>query len=199
MADQGEFPTLETCADLIRAGRLQPAIAALHGILLRARDNAGAELLLADAHGKLGVLEQAVTHARRATELAPNDPRAQGLLAALLLKTGQYEAALAPFEQASRLDPKNAGVWANLGVALHRLGRARQARDAFGKAVSLAPDNPKLRAQLANANQLAGNYDAAIEHYQASTGFPFCRASVTRASQAAASLSAGILNNSLCL
>lgn len=158
---------METCARLIRAGQLQPAIAALHRNLEQAGGHAGAELLLADAYGKLGDLERAIAHAKRATELDSSNPRAHSLLAALFVKSGQNEAALAAFGHASQLDPGNAGIWANLGVMLHRTGRAQKARDAFDKAVSLAPDDPRLRAQLANANQLAGNHEAALEHYQA--------------------------------
>lgn len=170
MSDQWDQKILDAAARLIREGRHREAIDALKGHLRHNQADARAELLLADAFGKLGDAPAAVEHATRSAALEPANPQAHTVRAAYLLETGQHEAALEAFAEALRLAPDRAGSWTNLAMTLFSLGRAGASIGAFEKAISLAPADLALRAQLAKAHQETGNFDTAIRIFRAVIG-----------------------------
>lgn len=85
----------------------------------------------------------------------------------VLQQRGRHDAAAAEFREAIRLDPAYPPPRILLGASLIALGRAAEARATLKKAVSLAPDQPLARLQLARAEQLAGDWAAAVEQYRA--------------------------------
>ena len=152
---------------LIRAGRLEPAVELLRRQRAASPDDPRLELLLADAYGKLGQGGPALAHARRAAELDPANPQAQIVCAVHLLRGGQGEAALAAFRRVTELQPGNPEAWANLGLAQLQLRRSRAAVESFQRALDLAPGEAVLQAQLGKALQVAGDYAAAAEALRA--------------------------------
>ena len=108
--------------------------------------------------------EQAISLYRQALAL-PLDPRlsfaAQLNLSALLLRQGESEAALALAEQAARSAPELATGWLNLGLIRRRQGAIAGALEAYATALECDPDHPETHQNLAVAQLLGGNIDAA--------------------------------------
>lgn len=98
----------------------------------RAADETGetAEILgmLARTHTGIGRLADAMAEARRAVQLAPDDPDHQLTLAGIFQASGNWSAALRCYQAAERLDPGcEAARIGTAGVLLH-LGDADRAR-----------------------------------------------------------------------
>jgi CRISPR-associated protein Csy1 len=93
----------------------------------------------AEACALSGDAAGALADARRASELAPSDPRAWNSLGIAAADAGEPELAIEAFGRATRLDPSYARAWNNLGNALRAGGRRTEALAAFGRAVAADP------------------------------------------------------------
>jgi tetratricopeptide (TPR) repeat protein len=89
-------------------------------------------------------------------------------------KVGKFDDAAAAFKRAADLEPTWFRAQYRLGMAYEALGHYADAAAAYAKAVALQPDisvdEPadfyKALYNLANADALAGQHDAAIKTYQ---------------------------------
>jgi tetratricopeptide (TPR) repeat protein len=86
---------------------------------------------------------------RRALEINPNLPTAQGIYAHLLLITGHAEEALAHSKRSVDLDPFNPLTHVWYSFLLYAQGRNEEALDAAREALRLQPDNPVAMSCLA--------------------------------------------------
>lgn len=89
---------------------------------------------------KLGKLDAALDLARKARELAPNNPNIADTLSWLLCLKGQYINALPLAREASSALPGNPEALLHLGLANYGLGNYAAARQAFDSALKLNPD-----------------------------------------------------------
>lgn len=104
----------------------------------------------------------AVAEARRALQLAPNDPDAKIQLANMLRRLGQIQRALVLTRQALDSNPRNASWNRWLGVDLLSLGCLDEARQATLAAIALLPGGPTFHTLLAVIETLRGDAKAAL-------------------------------------
>lgn len=109
----------------------------------------------------LGRHDEAVAMERQAQELDPLAHRAD--FATALIRAGRYEEALEAVRNAVEFDPDYARARATLGWACLKNGREAEGLAELEAAVSLAPGSTAWRAQLAQAQAMTGNADAARE------------------------------------
>ncbi|HTH62503.1 MAG TPA: tetratricopeptide repeat protein [Paraburkholderia sp.] len=99
--------------------------------------------------------------AERATELLPDDLRAQTLFANRLYITRQYQRAEALCRKMLDRFPENAALHRTLGATLQALGRDADGIAEFRHAVELAPNDALEIDALGNALMQHGLYDEA--------------------------------------
>jgi tetratricopeptide (TPR) repeat protein len=102
-------------------------------------DSADSHSRLANQLRQFGRADEALTHYRRAAELAPDDARAQADLGQMLLSLHRPAEAIAPGEQAVGLQPDNPILRLILGDALRRSDRLDRAEAAYRAALRLRP------------------------------------------------------------
>jgi tetratricopeptide (TPR) repeat protein len=133
--------------------------------IANASPNYVGETQLGDALTKLGRLDEAVVHLRRALEL--NDYHiAHQNLGVALTKKGEWADALASFEAAIRLRPSYSQAQLNVGVCLSKLGRSEEALVAFQRALRLDPDLREAHVNLAILLLYLDRRDEAKVHFR---------------------------------
>jgi protein O-GlcNAc transferase len=95
---------------------------------------------LAAAHRRLGQMEPAAQHYRRALALEPDSADACVNLGAILRDLGDVEGALALYDRALDLKPDYAEAHYNRGLALRFRDRLEEAIACHRRAISLKPD-----------------------------------------------------------
>lgn len=160
------------CAKLagleIEAGQRERALELLELGLAQCGANDHAEryellLHLAMAHGQVD-LPEAEKHYRAALAV-PLAPRlnisARLNLGALMLRQNRLQEAAELTEAATRQVPEVMLGWYNLGLIRRKGGDIGGALEAYETALQLAPRNPEIHQNLAAAQLLGGNIDAA--------------------------------------
>ncbi len=106
--------------------------------------------------------EGSVVEARRAWQLAPNDPIARYAYGGVLASLGKTRQSVALVSEALQSDPRNANWYRWHAFYLAGMGRLDEAREAVLTARSLQPAATGFAAQLAIVEILDGNADAAL-------------------------------------
>ncbi len=137
------------------------AIAHLYVATQLEPDNAGVRVALSEGLRHWGVLDGALTHARRAVAIAPTDPNAQYTLGLAYAALGQSQAATDAYRQALKVSLSQpadfqAKVQNSLAQALSALGNFDDAVAAYKKAVSLDPKNAAYQNNLGAALRVVG-------------------------------------------
>ena len=102
-------------------------------------------------------------HARRAVELAPDDPEALRFLAIIEKILGRLEDAIAASRHATRVAPQVAAVWNGLGDALLAAGRNAEAAEALKRAISIQPAYVPALERLELAELRLGDAEFAVD------------------------------------
>ncbi|MGH7491500.1 MAG: tetratricopeptide repeat protein [bacterium] len=129
-----------------------------------------------------GELEKALSHARRAWQLDPENLEYRYLTGELLVKTKQYEEAMTVLSEVVAKWPWHHGAQYNYGQALVRLGRQEEARKYLDEAERLRAWDAKLEhlentvrsmpndafshAALASMLRRTGRYNDAMHAYK---------------------------------
>ena len=116
---------------------------------------------------KLGRIEEAEAHRRRARTLGPRDPGSVLSLAESLRKYGRYEEALEWYGAVIELDPGSGPAHAAMGDTLFHMQRYTEAMDHLAQALALLRDPSlasRLHVLLARSAQALGRPDVAAEH-----------------------------------
>jgi Flp pilus assembly protein TadD len=91
-------------------------------------------------------LDEALTLARRATELAPNSASVLDTLGWVHYARGSYAEAESVLRKAADLAGGEASIHYHLGLASHQLGKRDEAVFALRRALQLDPKNPQAAA-----------------------------------------------------
>lgn len=118
----------------------------------------------AEALGKRQWAE-AVTHLRKAIELAPDNAFTRLNLGNALFQTGDAAGALEQFQTAVRLSPGLAKAHYGIGIVMEAASRDREAIDAFSAAVKDDPAYVEARLSLADALRRSGRMEESLPHY----------------------------------
>lgn len=84
-----------------------------------------------------------------------------------LAQAGRIEEAAAQFDRATRLRPSWPAGWSGEGTAAFLQGRPAAAREAFSTALERSPGDPEILANLAAAEAVLGEVEAAEDSYDA--------------------------------
>jgi tetratricopeptide (TPR) repeat protein len=122
------------------------------------------ELRGAEALGKRQWAE-AVTHLRKAIELAPDNAFTRLNLGTALFQTGDARGALEQFELAVRLSPGLAKAHYGIGIIMEAAGRDREAIEGFSAAVKDEPSYVEARMSLADSLRRSGRAEESLPQY----------------------------------
>ncbi|MBI3417525.1 MAG: tetratricopeptide repeat protein [Verrucomicrobia bacterium] len=134
---------------LNRGGEPAKGRALLLKVVAQDQRNLAAYVALAFSCTELKLLDEALAHAQRAAELAPNTPQPFVAKANALLALEKDEEALAALESASTADPKNSEVHREIGdICWRNLNRTNDALRHYEQAASLAPASAAIQVRL---------------------------------------------------
>ncbi len=108
-------------------------------------------------------IEGAVSHLKRAVELAPRFAAAWNQLGTIAYQLGQREEAEKYFREALRVEPGAYTPLVNLGGVLVNLGRYQEALELNLRAVREQPEDALARVQLGATYWALGERDKAVE------------------------------------
>jgi protein O-mannosyl-transferase len=125
------------------------------------------------AHNDLGIAlarrgeaAAAISHYRKALEIAPDFADAHYNLALALADGGKSSEAIDHFEKALARDPDFAAVHNHLGRLLARCGRPAEAAAHLRQALKIDPDSAHAHNNSGNLLAAQGHIAEAIVHYQ---------------------------------
>ena len=97
---------------------------------------------LAQLHaGPLQASDKALEFARKARELAPNDPKVVGILGSAAYQTGNFKWAYNLLQESARRLPKDAEVLHDFAWTAYSLGKVGEARQTMQRLLTVAPDS----------------------------------------------------------
>jgi tetratricopeptide (TPR) repeat protein len=99
--------------------------------------------------GPLHNKEKALAYAKKARELAPDDPQIAAFVGKIVYQSGNFAWSYSLLQEAARQRPNDASVLYDLAWAAYSVGRVPQARDAMQKVLMSNPDP----AQAADARK----------------------------------------------
>ena len=137
-------------------GKLIDAIAAHHAALNCDPNYAKGWVNLALTLEDAGEIDAALTAARRASMLAPNDPDIRHALGNIELAAGHPEIAVENFLMTLQANPRHGRALLNLAVALKEAGAMTAGTTALETLIAFEPDNADAHFNLA-LNLLSGN------------------------------------------
>lgn len=108
----------------------------------------------------------AVTHLRKAVQLAPEKASAHHELGTALSLTGDTRAAIAEFEETLRRSPDFSPAHYSLGVLFTASGRYQEAIEHLSAAVAQSPNDVRIRLQLGEALGRSRQFQKSMVQYQ---------------------------------
>ena len=124
---QGEF--VKAAATYEQAVKLNPKLL-----------SATAKLAQLNA-GPLQASDKALEFARKARELAPNDPKVVGILGGAAYQTGNFTWAYNLLQESARQLPNDAEILHDFAWAAFSLGKVSEARQTMQRVLTAAPDS----------------------------------------------------------
>jgi tetratricopeptide (TPR) repeat protein len=124
----------------LRLGRPQEAMELLQRAEATGNAPFSVYVNLASGYLSMNRLEEAAIYARKAVELAPNDPRTHYALAVIEKLRSRWEVALESIQAAIRLDARSAKFQFEQGDMYWLLGRHQEALESYRKATELTPE-----------------------------------------------------------
>ena len=91
--------------------------------------------------GPLNDSGKALEFARKAREIAPNDPKVLGMLGVAAYQTGNFKWAYSLLQESARRLPNNTEVLYDFAWAAYSMGRVSEARQAMQRLLALSPNS----------------------------------------------------------
>jgi Flp pilus assembly protein TadD len=133
---------------------------------LAAAPVAASHRLVAEEYVRLGILDAACNHYRRAVRLDPKDAAAYEGLARIWRDSGQLGLGLGNAHRAVHFAPASPEAHNTLGTVLLRLGQPKAARAAYERAIALQPEAAYAFNNLCYLSILEGRAAQAIDDCQ---------------------------------
>jgi tetratricopeptide (TPR) repeat protein len=153
-------------SELLKDGRVDEAIAAVHEGIRLEPSNAAAQATLGEALGRKGRIPEAIDAFERALAIEPSNAAARIDLGADLLQAGRLDEAIAQYTAALAIIPDSATAHGGLADAYLRSGRLDEAIAEYGRSLEDDPRGASVHANLATALVERGRRDEAIAHYR---------------------------------
>jgi len=90
--------------------------------------------------GPLNSPDKALEFAKKARELAPNDPQTAGVLGRIAFQSGNFSWAYSVLQESARQRRNNPEILHDLALAAYASGKVTEANQAMQRSVDLAPD-----------------------------------------------------------
>lgn len=148
---------------LLQQGRHAEVVDLLEPRCTTRVDNANMAINLSIALRKTGRNDDALRHARQASELAPQQPAAWNALGLAQLESGAVADALHAFDRGLGLAPGHTALELHRAKALRRLDRHREAIAVLERVIGAAPDLLEAWRDLTSARNALGLYPAALD------------------------------------
>jgi tetratricopeptide (TPR) repeat protein len=113
-----------------------------------------------------GKVDEAITHYKKALQLAPGYAAAWLDLANALEQKGKVDEAVTQYRKALQIKPDYAEARCNLGNALLQMGKVDEAMSQFQLALQTKPGLAQVHNDLGTALLQKGGVDAAITQYE---------------------------------
>jgi tetratricopeptide (TPR) repeat protein len=157
---------------LLTALSTAPAMAQVHAVHVplidgKQLDQEGA-ILLQEAL-QLAQIQQtslAVTRAKLATQLIPENPAAWSILGGLYLAANQPDQSIAALGRAQTLSPKEPAIWFRLGTAYFQKKDYAKSVETLQQGLALKPNEPGALFDLGNAYLMQRRLPDAIATYE---------------------------------
>lgn len=111
-------------------------------------------------------LDESLSAARHATELAPGEPEPWFTLGVVLHHAGQLEEAETAYSRGAELRPDLAPVWYNLGLVRFELKKTALAAEAFQRVIQIDPKSALGWYHSGRTNQVFGKTEEALADYR---------------------------------
>jgi len=163
--------TLDDARAAVQLGRAAAAVEPLLEVLRRNPSNVPAWLTLAAARLAGGEATAAVTAARRAVTLRPDDDLvrfnlANALSAEAAERPAASDEAREQYEATLRLNPRRADAYLNFAALLARTGELARVRDLLERAERAGVEDPDIWVERAVLELRAGAVDAATVYFE---------------------------------
>lgn len=152
--------------ELMAVGRVNDARQLLEDALTWNEGSARCHLILGNLFASQGQLTNAIPHARRALQLAPDDTLASQNLAQWLFRNDQYPETVVACREALRIDPTMANLHWLLGSVLARQGQYSNAVAPLTRANALQGEWPEALDALGTVYQHLHRYGDALGQFQ---------------------------------
>ncbi len=116
---------------------------------------------------EMGLIQQAETWSRKATELDPKQIDAWNNLGNALKAQDRWPEAAQAYQRALKINPQFAPAHNNLGLVLKEMGDLDQSLSHLQKAVKLAPTYIEAKYNMANLLRMKGEVQEAALQFQA--------------------------------
>jgi tetratricopeptide (TPR) repeat protein len=123
-------------------------------------------LLLALSLGRLGLLNEAIDHLLRVTEIKPTSANAYHCLGLAHQAQARIDEAIKYYSVAVRLQPNNSEAYKNLGEMLSQQGKIDRAIEISRKGLVFIPDDLYLHHNLGVFLNMQGHKDESVEELQ---------------------------------
>lgn len=123
MTYAGNTVTGAQVADTLKQEYLATALDAAQALMERRKDDARLELFLSGLYSQYGKYEEAIAHAKRATQLSPDKQQILFHLGLTYVNAGQEQDALDAFKKAYELAPENDQALVYYAAGEYFLGR----------------------------------------------------------------------------
>ena len=154
---------LDKARRLLREGRLRDAHQICSTLVESDQGDADAWHILSNIHLRAGQMDDAISSARRASELAPGRPDRLTHLGSCLAAGGRTGDALAVAEKASRLDLSTPASLSNLGTVFSMCNDHLRAAEYFERAIQGDRENAEYWYNLASVQRMLGELEKAEE------------------------------------
>jgi tetratricopeptide (TPR) repeat protein len=151
----------------VRRGRFDEAIRYYKHALSFNPSEFGTNVNLGIAYIKRRDYKSAVPLLERATQIAPDNFQAQELLGGALVGQSDFSRAVPRLERATQLNPNDVSTLYLLERSYLETRQFEKALPAFERLQSLDPDSPWVRILRGQAEDGLGNYQMAIEEFEA--------------------------------
>jgi tetratricopeptide (TPR) repeat protein len=151
--------------ELLKAGKVDEAIAQFKRALQIQPDYAVAHNNLGNALLRLGQTADSYTHLQKALQLDANNAEAHNNLGNTLVQMDRVDEAATHYGKAVEIDPSYAQAHNNLGALFLQTGHLEESVTHLQKALALEPDSADAHNNLANTLMRMGKIDEALSHY----------------------------------
>jgi tetratricopeptide (TPR) repeat protein len=158
--------TIQSALAAHQRGDLIAAEQGYRSVLAAEAGNVDAMHLLGLIAKQNGRVDEAISHIRRAVELAPASAILHYNLGDALAAAGRIGDAADSYRTSVRLQPELAEAWQNLSAILEQSGELAGSLESCQRACELRPHLPELRCNLANVLSKSERFDEALETLQ---------------------------------